>query len=201
MSGKPFSREIRVNFPANEPAHDTLATLWARSKVEALMSRDWASHQGGAPAADVKAEITKLGVDYRLMTQYTAFVAVDESRVTEGGKPVTVEVPVEMPDGVRHEGVFGQAAGKTMAMMPSAMPIRGNRAAAEYLRDDAAAQVASKDERNETEVDRKKANKIDPALATTPRQCRANRQDPHRGLAGGRRTGHPRSAEKGRLRG
>ncbi len=100
------------------------------------------------------------------MTQYTAFVAVDESRVTEGGKPVTVEVPVEMPDGVRHEGVFGQAAGKTMAMMPSAMPIRGNRAAAEYLRDDAAAQVASKDERNETEVDRKKANKIDPALAT-----------------------------------
>ncbi len=38
MSGKPFSREIRVNFPANEPAHDTLATLWARSKVEALMS-------------------------------------------------------------------------------------------------------------------------------------------------------------------
>ena len=166
MSGKPFSREIRVNFPANEPAHDTLATLWARSKVEALMSRDWASHQGGAPAADVKAEITKLGVDYRLMTQYTAFVAVDESRVTEGGKPVTVEVPVEMPEGVSHEGVFGQAVGKTMAMAPSAMSIRGgSRATAEYRRSDAAAQVAAKDERNE-EVDRKKANKLDPALAT-----------------------------------
>ncbi len=165
MSGKPFSREIRVNFPANEPAHDTLATLWARSKVEALMSRDWASHQGGAPAADVKAGITRLGVDYRLMTQYTAFVAVDESRVTEGGKPVTVEVAVEMPDGVSHEGVFGQAAGKSMAMAPSAMPIRGgNRAAAEYRRSDAAAQVASKDEHNE-EADRKKANKLDPALS------------------------------------
>ncbi len=167
MSGKPFSREIRVNLPANEPAHDTLATLWARSKVEALMSRDWASHQGGSPAADVKAEITKLGIDYRLMTQYTAFVAVDETRVTEGGKLVTIEVPVEMPDGVSHEGVFGQAAGKTMAMAPSAMPVRGmNRAVAEYSRTDSAVrQTVAKDERNE-EVDRRKANKIDPALAT-----------------------------------
>lgn len=172
MSGKPFSREIRVNFPANEPAHDTLATLWARSKVEDLMSRDWASHQGGQPAADVKAEITKLGVDYRLMTQYTAFVAVDESRVTEGGKPVVVEVPVEMPDGVSHEGVFGGIAGKTMAVAPmsASLPMRGSgvRAAAEY-RTDAARQSTFpapriKDERNE-EVDRKRVSKIDPALA------------------------------------
>ena len=42
------------------------------------------------------------------MTQFTSFVAVEEQIVTEGGKPRRVEVPVEMPEGVSYEGVFGQ---------------------------------------------------------------------------------------------
>jgi len=41
------------------------------------------------------------------MTQFTSFVAVEEMIITEGGKPRRVEVPVEMPEGVSHEGVFG----------------------------------------------------------------------------------------------
>jgi hypothetical protein len=35
-----------------------------------------------------------------VLTQLTAFVAVDRSRVTAGGKPVRVAVPVEVPDAV-----------------------------------------------------------------------------------------------------
>jgi Ca-activated chloride channel family protein len=34
-------------------------------------------------------------------------VAVEETVVTIGGEPTRVTVPVEMPDGVSHEGVFG----------------------------------------------------------------------------------------------
>ena len=41
------------------------------------------------------------------MTQFTSFVAVEESVVTEGGKPRRIEVPVEMPHGMSYEGVFG----------------------------------------------------------------------------------------------
>jgi Ca-activated chloride channel family protein len=107
MSGKPWSREIRVNLPASQPEHDTLATLWARARVEDLMGRDWAAHQSGNVPADIQNEITRLGLEYRLMTQFTAFVAVEEKTVTRDGKPVRVDVPVEMPEGVSHEGVFG----------------------------------------------------------------------------------------------
>jgi Ca-activated chloride channel family protein len=42
------------------------------------------------------------------MTQFTSFVAVEEMTITEGGQPKTVQVPVEMPDGVSREGVFGK---------------------------------------------------------------------------------------------
>jgi Ca-activated chloride channel family protein len=41
------------------------------------------------------------------MTQFTSFVAVEEAVVSMNGKPVTVTVPVELPQGVSREGVFG----------------------------------------------------------------------------------------------
>ena len=34
---------------------------------------------------DVKQSIVQLGLDYRLMTQFTSFVAVEEMIVTDGG--------------------------------------------------------------------------------------------------------------------
>ena len=40
-------------------------------------------------------------------TQFTSFVAVEEMMVTDRGEPRRIEVPVDMPEGVSHEGVFG----------------------------------------------------------------------------------------------
>ncbi len=107
-AGQPFTREIQVNFPGDEKEHDVLATLWARTKIEHLMSQDWQGMQTGTPTGDLKQQITDLGLQYRLMTQFTSFVAVEEMTITEGGQPKTVQVPVEMPDGVSREGVFGK---------------------------------------------------------------------------------------------
>ncbi|HJQ69777.1 MAG TPA: VIT domain-containing protein [Blastocatellia bacterium] len=108
MAGRPFSREIRVTLPKNEPRRDVLATLWARARVDDLMSQDYAGIQSGAPRQDVSEAITQLGLEFRLMTQFTSFVAVEEMTVTDGGQPRRVEVPVEMPEGVSREGVFGE---------------------------------------------------------------------------------------------
>ncbi len=111
LKGKSFGREvvreIAVNFPESEPNHDVLATLWARKRIDDLMSQDYAGVQNGSPKAEVKDAITNLGIEYRLMTQFTSFVAVEERIVTDGGQPRKIEVPVEMPDGVSREGVFG----------------------------------------------------------------------------------------------
>ena len=110
MSGKPFAREIRVTFGREQEQHEALASLWARAKVDDLMGQDWAGVQNRTPRPGIKQEITQLGLTYRLMTQFTSFVAVEETIVTEGGEPRTIEVPVEMPEGVRYEGVFGDRA-------------------------------------------------------------------------------------------
>jgi Ca-activated chloride channel family protein len=37
------------------------------------------------------------------MSAFTAFLAVDSSRVTEGGQGTTVPVAVPVPDGVRYD--------------------------------------------------------------------------------------------------
>src|SRR6185369_1491381 len=122
MGGRDFTREIRVNLPASQPENAMLATLWARRRVEDLMSHDFGGLQRGALRDDLKEQITRLGIDYRLMTPFTSFVAVEEKVITEGGTPRRVEVPVEMPEGMSYEGVFGkenrlQIARASMGMM------------------------------------------------------------------------------------
>ncbi len=103
MSGREYVREIPVELPEAEGRHEVLATLWARTRIDDLMSKDWQGLQQGAAKAEVEQEITQLGLEYRLMTQYTSFVAVEELTVTEGGVPRKVEVPVEVPEGVNPE--------------------------------------------------------------------------------------------------
>jgi Ca-activated chloride channel family protein len=103
----PFERRVKVTLPKDAPANPMLATLWARAKVEDLMDRDLLGIQQGNPDPAIKEEIVGLGLGYRLLTKYTSFVAVEEKVITEGGQPRRIEVPVEMPEGVSYEGVFG----------------------------------------------------------------------------------------------
>ena len=100
MSGRPFEQEITVELPESKADNDVLATLWARRRVDDLMSGDYAGAQSGSMRPDLREEITGLGVEYRLLTQFTSFVAVEETTVTDGGKPRRIEVPVETPEGM-----------------------------------------------------------------------------------------------------
>lgn len=104
-AGKAWSREIAVDFPQRESKHDVLASLWARRKIDDLMNRDLAGVQRGAIDPGTKEAITQLGLHYKLMTQYTSFIAVEDRIVHEGGQPRRIEVPVEMPAGVSYDGL------------------------------------------------------------------------------------------------
>jgi hypothetical protein len=67
---------------------------------------------------------------HRLVTQFTSFVAVEERVVNEGGRQRTMEVPVEMPQGVRYEGVFGTdgaAVAEARAAAPAALYAKAAR--------------------------------------------------------------------------
>ncbi len=119
-AGKDFTREISVSLPESESGHDVLATLWARHRIDDLMSRDWMGVQSGHPKSEVQDSVTKLGLEYNLMTQFTSFVAVEETVVSDGGRPRRVDVPVEMPHGMSYDGVFGRENRGQPSPMPMA---------------------------------------------------------------------------------
>ena len=106
-AGEDFTREVPVHLNSAASTDTTLSSFWARRKIDDLMSQDWSGLQTGTVKPEVQTEITQLGLRYRLMTQFTSFVAVEERVVTTNGKPQRVEVPVEMPEGMSYEGVFG----------------------------------------------------------------------------------------------
>ncbi len=106
-AGEGFTREIPVHLSNSSSADTTLSSFWARRKIDDLMSQDWAGLQSGSVKPEVQKEITQLGLTYKLMTQFTSLVAVEERVVTTNGQPQRVEVPVEMPEGMSYDGVFG----------------------------------------------------------------------------------------------
>jgi Ca-activated chloride channel family protein len=109
LRGKPWSRNVHVVLPAQKNDGAALATIWAREKIEDLQSEDWMGAQSGHPMPEIKEKIVNTALEYRLMSQYTSFVAVEQKVVNIGGKQRTVDVPVEMPDGVSYEGIFGES--------------------------------------------------------------------------------------------
>jgi Ca-activated chloride channel homolog len=111
LRGQPWSQTVHVKFPAVAKEGAAIPTLWAREKLEDLQSQDWMGAQSGSPDAGIKEQIVNLALDYRLMSQYTSFVAVEDRVVNVGGKQRRVDVPVEMPEGVSYEGIFGEGFG------------------------------------------------------------------------------------------
>lgn len=99
IAGNDFTREIPVELPETMASHDVLASLWARARIDSLMGQDFAGAQTGNMRQDLRDTITQLGIEYRLMTQFTSFVAVEEMIVTDGGQPRRIDVPVEVPAG------------------------------------------------------------------------------------------------------
>ena len=100
-----YARTIPVDFSSASENNAALEKIWARHKVEDLMSQDWNGIQSGN--SKYKAQIVQVGLEHSLATQFTSFVAVEERTVVSDGKPIKVEVPVELPEGVSPLAVPG----------------------------------------------------------------------------------------------
>ncbi len=122
QTGQILTREINVDLPDYEPKNNVLATLWARTKIDALSMQD----PNNGERLDLKGAITELGLKYRLLTNYTSFVAVEERILTDGSTPRRVEVPIELPEGVRSTSsdfVVDGAEAETLYKLSSAKPM------------------------------------------------------------------------------
>ena len=100
VAGEPWAKRVQVDLPENQPFDDSLASIWARAKVDDLMNKDWMGAQTGEPDASIREQIVDLALEYDLMTQYTSFVAVETMTITDGDTCRTIAVPVEMPEGL-----------------------------------------------------------------------------------------------------
>jgi Ca-activated chloride channel family protein len=109
LRGKPWRQTLHVVFPKDDKDGSAIATLWARAKIDDLLRQDYMGAQTGKPDPNIKDQIVNTALEYRLMSQYTSFVAVEEKVINTNGSPRTIQVPVEMPEGVSYEGIFGPA--------------------------------------------------------------------------------------------
>jgi Ca-activated chloride channel family protein len=109
LRGKPWQQKIHVKFPESNSAGAGLPSLWARARIEELQSRDWLGAQSGNPDAAIKEQIVQTALNYRLMSQFTSFVAVQEKVVNRGGVQQTVDVPIELAEGLDRQGVGSSA--------------------------------------------------------------------------------------------
>ena len=116
--GKTYEQILPVNFAAGGGArqresnsvvttntdfgNSAIAQLWARSRIKDLMNQMF-----GGETKSLVESVTNTALNYRLLSEYTAFVAVSEEvRVEPDGTRRRVQVPVELPQGVSYEGVF-----------------------------------------------------------------------------------------------
>ncbi len=102
--GRRWSLRIPARFPQRAEDHAALGRLWARARIHQL---DRQMHDGQRD--DVKEAIVALGLRHRLVTAWTSLVAVDSDIVNTTGVSTLVGVPVEMPQDVSYEGVYGSA--------------------------------------------------------------------------------------------
>jgi hypothetical protein len=109
----PWERRISVQLagPGSGNASDMLPSLWARSQVDDALAPVLKELEQDAVPSDVRRRVTSLGEGWQVMTPFTSFVAIEKARVTIGGRALLVPVPIELPQGTRFDGVFGEWRG------------------------------------------------------------------------------------------
>ena len=95
----PWSQTFDVG-QVKDRHHGALRQLWARQRIQMLSDYDQFGQDEGR-----KAEVTRLGLSYHLLTAYTSFVAIDTQVRNAGGHSTTVTQPLPMPEGVSDAAV------------------------------------------------------------------------------------------------
>jgi len=101
---KKYKNEIRVSEGKVSTKNRALRYLWARHQIRRLSDMKKLSKEN-----DVVEQITQLGLEYNLLTDYTSFIAVDTEKRTEGRPKATVKQPLPLPEGVSNNAVPASA--------------------------------------------------------------------------------------------
>jgi Ca-activated chloride channel family protein len=116
--GKRYEKTFHLNFEVS--GNPAVAQLWGRARIKSLMNQ-MLSYE---TTSKVEA-VTETALTYQLLSQYTAFVAVsDDVRVHPEEEVISMQVPVEMPEAVRYEGMsMARAVRQISGFSKSATPL------------------------------------------------------------------------------
>lgn len=125
VQGRPYRQSVDLVLPETEPGNEAVPQLWARAKIDDLMSQDWMGAQTGNMATGLREEIVATALGHHLLSQFTSFVAIDKYALTKGD-PESVDVPVDNPHGtvMQKAGILVALRG-TSGMARSAGPVLG----------------------------------------------------------------------------
>jgi len=102
VTGNVASERREVAVPAElddaTAMHAALPSIWARMKIADLA--DQSTYEANA---ELPEQIKQVALDHGLMSAFTAFVAVDSTRQTEGSEGTTVPAAVPVPEGVKYQ--------------------------------------------------------------------------------------------------
>ena len=112
--------EIPVRVDVTEARRtDGLASMWARKRIQELEDGRITEPDRGP---QIEAAVTELALQHRVMSNYTSFVAIDDSAVANpDGAPARVDVPVDLVQGMDPAGV--RLAGTTSASRSYSMSV------------------------------------------------------------------------------
>lgn len=104
----------QLNLSQFQPSSENhaLKYLWARNKIKTY---DYYGKIGN----QMQEEITKIGLTYNLLTDYTSFIAIDDEVRNKDGKIVSVKQPLPLPEGVSNYAVGGSYNYGTVSSLPS----------------------------------------------------------------------------------
>lgn len=101
ITGRVGDERLQIELPidfSDRSTHKALPSVWARMKIG-----DLADGLTRAANPELPGQMKQVALDYGLLSAFTAFVAVDSTRITEGAEGTTVPVAVPVPDGVKYE--------------------------------------------------------------------------------------------------
>ena len=108
LGGAPIEMPIKLDLRGGTE-HTGLASMWARQQVDAL--QNYPNIKSTALDEKTIQAVTDLALKHRVMTEYTSFVAVETRKEKQpDGTLKTVEVPLELPQGVENSA-YGDAYG------------------------------------------------------------------------------------------
>ncbi|MCR9198268.1 MAG: VIT domain-containing protein [Planctomycetaceae bacterium] len=82
---------------ADKQKHSGVGAVWARLKIKDMMNTLRTSPEA---AEEIRQSVLQTALNHSLMSNFTAFIAVDSLTKTDGKPGRTVKVPTEVPDGV-----------------------------------------------------------------------------------------------------